>query len=323
MINNTCGDYALASTLALIKQFFTIICIEVPIILIIMIIITLGKMVINPDTKNGLKSIITKIIAALVIFFLPTTVNLVMDLLEHTQDNEGAFYNVATCWDAADSSFKYIKDHPYVLSDNFNTFSDLMNNYQEIEHYVNHNTSSGNGNYASADGTAGMGIPRYYQGDYANVVLGGDRTVATSGCGFTSAAMVVSYLTGENITPAELVDDWSRAYYIYNGGMSWGFPSAAARHYNLGSVTAVGRNSTDAVINALRNNQPVMCSQGPGLFTRGGHIIVLSGITSDGKIIVNDPNSNNAINKDYNNRPFDISEINAAAKQYWIFEAKS
>ena len=167
----------------------------------------------------------------------------------------------------------------------------------------------------------GMGIPRYYQGDYDNVILQGDKTVASSGCGFTSASMVASYLTGKDITPDKFVDDWSRPYYIYNGGMSWGLPAATAQHYNLGTVEAT--TDPNRVIEALKNNQPVMCSQGKGLFTNEGHIILLSGLDSDGKVIVNDPNADNAINKGYNNRSFDInSEINPTARQYWIFEAK-
>ena len=36
-----------------------------------------------------------------------------------------------------------------------------------------------------------------------------------------------------------------------------------------------------------------MCSASPGLFTTFGHIMVLAGITSNGKIMVNDPNGKN------------------------------
>ena len=59
-------------------------------------------------------------------------------------------------------------------------------------------------------------------------------------------------------------------------------------------------------------------SQSAGIFTGGGHYIVLTGITNQG-ITVNDPNKNNAVNKGYNNRYFTINEINASAQNYWIF----
>lgn len=61
--------------------------------------------------------------------------------------------------------------------------------------------------------------------------------------------------------------------------------------------------------------------RGPGLFTNGGHYIVLTGLDSNGKVYVNDPNKNNAVNKGYNNRTFDFaSEINVTAKMYFVFE---
>ena len=70
---------------------------------------------------------------------------------------------------------------------------------------------------------------------------------------------------------------------------------------------------------ALKQGKYVISSQAPGLFTSGGHFIVLSGIDSSGNITVKDPNKNNAVTKGYNNRTFTSSEINQAAKGYWIF----
>ena len=72
---------------------------------------------------------------------------------------------------------------------------------------------------------------------------------------------------------------------------------------------------------ALSEGHPVISSQSPGLFTGGGHFIVLRGITADGKILVNDPNDNDR--KQYLNRQFDMySEIDCTSRNYWIFEAK-
>lgn len=78
--------------------------------------------------------------------------------------------------------------------------------------------------------------------------------------------------------------------------------------------------TTQTVLNALKQGKPVICSQTRGIFTGGGHYIVLSGITNDGKIMVNDPNKNNAVNKNYNNRKFDFqNEINVTALRYFVF----
>ncbi|MBD5545231.1 MAG: hypothetical protein HDR01_13620 [Lachnospiraceae bacterium] len=48
----------------------------------------------------------------------------------------------------------------------------------------------------------------------------------------------------------------------------------------------------------IRNNltvsTPMICSMYPGYFTYSGHFIILTGIDSNGNIIVNDPNSPNS-----------------------------
>ena len=168
-------------------------------------------------------------------------------------------------------------------------------------------------------------VPNYYQQDYNDVYLAydgyvGPRTVATSGCGFTAAAMLVSYLTGKEVTPNMLVDDWARSYYVYNEGMDMNFPKDLAEHYNLGEVTEVGNNNPTAITDALKNGKIIMCSQGSGPFTSSGHIILLTGITEDGKILVNDPNKENSLDKGYQEKAFDISEINNSAIKYWIYE---
>lgn len=328
ILDEVCDDVALATTLTTIENVFQIICIAVPIILIISVIITLGKMVIDPSLKDAAKGVIKKIIAALVVFFLPTLVNFGISMLSYANIKNDTFSSVLACFSAARESSDYIFSHPYTYDTNSNySFSNVMSRFEAVERYVRPviNTSSGsatvgggNGN-ASSDGAGGMGIPRYYQGDYAHVVLKGDRTIATSGCGFTSGAMVASYLTGEVITP-ETLADLARQYYVYGSGMSWAFPEALASTYNLGSVTTT--TSIDEVVSALGEGRPVMSSQAAGLFTSGGHLIVLSGLDENGNIWVNDPNKNNAVNKGYNDRAFTPSEINASNRQYWIFEAK-
>ena len=71
----------------------------------------------------------------------------------------------------------------------------------------------------------------------------------------------------------------------------------------------------------LQEGCPVISSQRAGLFTSGGHFIVLRGVTANGKVLVNDPNDSDA--KNYINREFDMmSEIHATANAYWIFDKK-
>lgn len=164
----------------------------------------------------------------------------------------------------------------------------------------------------------GMQIPHYLQTDYGNIPYGGG-SIATSGCGPTSFAMVASYLTGKTITPVDAVSWCGISYYKPGVGTYWSYFAAAASHFGCGSVTQT--NDPNKVLKALSEGHPVISSQSAGLFTRGGHFIVLRGVTASGKVLVNDPND--SASKNYINREFDMmSEIHATASAYWIFDKK-
>lgn len=156
---------------------------------------------------------------------------------------------------------------------------------------------------------------RYYQGDYGHVKYG-SGSIASSGCGPTCFAMVATKLSGNTITPEDAIRWCGNTYYVSGQGTSWSYFAAAARHFNIN--IPVQTNSFSSVENALKNGRLVISSQGPGLFTKGGHYIVLVKMV-DGKIYVNDPNKHNAVYKGYNDRGFTPAEIKQAAKQYWIF----
>lgn len=163
----------------------------------------------------------------------------------------------------------------------------------------------------------GMKIPHYLQTDYANVPYGSSN-IAACGCGPTSFAMVASYLTGTTITPADAVAWCGNSYYVWGAGTSWSYFEAAAKHFGCGAV----RESYDAneVLKALSEGHPVISSQHAGLFTRGGHFIVLRDVENGNKVLVNDPNDSEA--KNYINRSFDMaSEVDITSDAYFIFES--
>lgn len=163
----------------------------------------------------------------------------------------------------------------------------------------------------------GMKIPHYLQTDYANVPYGSSN-IAACGCGPTSFAMVASYLTGTTITPADAVAWCGNSYYVWGAGTSWSYFEAAAKHFGCGAV----RESYDAneILKALSEGHPVISSQHAGLFTRGGHFIVLRGVENGNKVLVNDPNDSEA--KNYINRSFDMaSEVDITSDAYFIFES--
>lgn len=92
---DACSDVALVNILSLTQTAFNIICIAVPIILIVSLIWTIVRIITDPDQKHFIRKIISQIVAAIIIFFLPTIVNIVMAWLP-----DGGM-NIASCWQAA------------------------------------------------------------------------------------------------------------------------------------------------------------------------------------------------------------------------------
>lgn len=140
--------------------------------------------------------------------------------------------------------------------------------------------------YEMADGR--MNVPVYYQ-TYNYKPFGGG-TISSSGCGPTSLAMCLSYLTGTTVSVNEVADWAGDRYYVKGQGQKWSlFPDAASQW----GCQARQAGSVQEVIAALESGCPVIASMGPGHFTSAGHFIVLCGTTSDGYLIVNDPNLHN------------------------------
>ena len=74
--------------------------------------------------------------------------------------------------------------------------------------------------------------------------------------------------------------------------------------------------SSSSIMNALRDGRPVIMSCVPGEFTKQGHFIVLTGVTSDGYITVNDPNGSHS-DKSY--KKYTLNEITNNGKGWWMF----
>ena len=101
------------------------------------------------------------------------------------------------------------------------------------------------------------------------------QTIGSSGCGPTCASMVVSSIKGI-ITP----DTMARLFVQYgyrsaNNGTYWSAYRAVADEFNLGYQETANLNK---MVELLRNNNYIIASCGNGLFTTGGHYIVIVGI---------------------------------------------
>lgn len=104
------------------------------------------------------------------------------------------------------------------------------------------------------------------------------QTIGTSGCGPTSAAMIVSSIKG-TITPDTLGDLFVKyGYRSSNSGTYWSAFRAVADEFDIEYQET---SSLDTAIEKLKNNNYVVASVGNGLFTYGGHFIVLVGIEND------------------------------------------
>ena len=111
------------------------------------------------------------------------------------------------------------------------------------------------------------------------------QTIGSSGCGPTSAAMIVTATKG-TITPPEMGDLFiEHGYRSANQGTYW-----SAFRWVADTFDIEYRETTniDTAIDLLRDNHYVVASVGNGLFTTGGHFIVLTEINGD-TISVYDP----------------------------------
>ena len=104
------------------------------------------------------------------------------------------------------------------------------------------------------------------------------QTIGTSGCGPTSAAMVVTAIKG-TVTPPEMGDLFVRyGYRSANNGTYWSAFRWVADVFDIGYQEC---SSLDTAVNLIRNNNYVIVSCANGLFTTGGHFIVIVGIEGD------------------------------------------
>ena len=172
-------------------------------------------------------------------------------------------------------------------------------------------------------------IPLYNQLDY-NCPFGYvfleyknlKATVKNSGCGVTSLAMVASYLLDDpEITPDILAERFGS--YNTKWGASWTMFTETDDILGIGDVVQV-MNWDDGVEEALRNGQPVISNQVAGsIFTSSGHYIVLTGMTEDGRVMVNDPNGENwpRLADGFENG-FKKESITWHCTAYWIYPSK-
>lgn len=158
-------------------------------------------------------------------------------------------------------------------------------------------------------------VPLYLQTDYPDTMYGAG-TIASSGCSITSLAMVASYLTDHVYLPDELaryfggegVNNIERLE-IGSKAMKLPFEKPANWHKTLAEI----KKGKVAII--LMNSRSI--------FTDTQHFIVVTGMTSDGKLLVNDsygPNYNRWDLKNAFQTGFDEGDILCGYEGAWVYD---
>lgn len=133
--------------------------------------------------------------------------------------------------------------------------------------------------------------PYYIQWDrrWGYNTLGGTN-IAIGGCGPTTVAMALGGMLNDNtITPDKIAKIEDENGYFTDAGTSWSFFDFIAKEYGLqSSGVSLSKGAMDA---ALDRGNPIIVSVHPGKFTTVGHIVLITAKDSDGKYIINDPNS--------------------------------
>lgn len=124
-------------------------------------------------------------------------------------------------------------------------------------------------------------VPLYFQTDYPDNLYG-SGTIASSGCSITSLAMVATYLTGHTYLPDELAD--------YFGGYVGN--NMERLEYASDMLQLPWKKATNwhEALKAMQDGCIVIVLMNQNsAFTDSQHFMVLTGLTEDGRVLVNDP----------------------------------
>lgn len=162
------------------------------------------------------------------------------------------------------------------------------------------------------------GVPRFFQNDYPDDLYG-SGTVENNGCSVTCLAMVATAMTGHLYTPDEL------AYYF------GGWAENNIQRLEMGSEAMKlpfrKAENADSVWPALKEGKYVIVLMNQkSIFTSSQHFILITGLSEDGKIMVNDPNRSNYSNYRTANglkNGFEKKDILQGYSGAWIYDPQA
>lgn len=145
---------------------------------------------------------------------------------------------------------------------------------------------------------------------------GKNSFIGLSGCGPTSLAMVLYYLTGdETLTPDKIAAyAMKHDYYVEGTGTSWALMKDIPAMYGI-TVTEP-QKSEWAFKKELDQGNILICAMGSGDFTLAGHFIVLYGYEDNGFMV----NDSNCVAR--SRKRWAFHEIEGQIKKIWAYEKR-
>lgn len=125
----------------------------------------------------------------------------------------------------------------------------------------------------------------------------GSGTIGADGCGPTSLAMIVATFFDKTATPVTLANLGAAngSYDPSSGTIHENLLAAAAKKYNFTYTSMTGDSMTQLEDFVKQGGLIYLAGASPDApFTKGGHIVVMRGVTNDGQIVIADPYRNEA-----------------------------
>ena len=229
-VSSCCSDYGIAMYLYIMKNALTIIQLVIPIILLVMATIQLIKMMVSPNDKKLPKSLLNKFLAALIVFFIPLILNLVLSILPDS-------FELSACWESAegiaktmnskekyevikkdDKRKKVIDSSKYKISDS--DLEKLTKKEEESENNNNNNSTTDEGTTTSVTTPEnGQKIVDYALNFVGNPYVKGGTSL-TGGC--DCSGFVYSILKDLKLYKGARIksDDWASQGTKVKGGLA-------------------------------------------------------------------------------------------------------
>lgn len=161
-------------------------------------------------------------------------------------------------------------------------------------------------------------IPMYLQWDkrwgYKDY---GDSIIGLAGCGPTSLSMIISGLRKDvKATPNVIADiSMEKGYMTEDNLTSWELISKGGEEFGI--ISREIPLEEEKMREEILKGHPLIISVSPGELTEIGHILVLSGVNSEGEFIMNDPNS-----IENSKRSWKFDEIKDDIKNIWSYSLR-